>query len=186
MTGQNIGYIRVSASTQNPARQLEFIELHKRFTDVITGSVKDRPQLDACLQYIRDGDTLHIHSIDRLARNLRDLQEIVEGLVANGITVRFHHEQLIFSATNDSPMAKMTLQLMGSFAEFERSMIRARQKEGIAAAVKAGKVLGRPKLDKSLSKKAKSYVEKGFNITQTAKQMDLSRGSIYNLLSYEE
>lgn len=182
MKGQNVGYIRVSSEGQNIARQLEGIELDKQFIDTITGSVKNRPQLDECLNYLRQGDTLHIHSIDRLARNLRDLQEIVDGLIVKGVTVFFHGENLRFSG-NDDAMAKLTLQIMGSFAEFERNLAKGRQREGIEAAKKAGKHLGRPQLNKALSKEAKQLKDEGLNVANIAKQMKLSRPSVYKLLN---
>jgi DNA invertase Pin-like site-specific DNA recombinase len=182
MTGQNIGYIRVSSEGQNTIRQLEGVTLDKEFTEAMTGSVRNRPQLESCLNYVREGDTLHVHSIDRLARNLLDLQEIVDGLVCKGVTVKFHSENLIFANTDDNPMAKLTLQIMGSFAEFERNIAKARQREGIDAAKKEGKHLGRPKLDKTLSSKAKQLKEEGLNVAEISKKMNLSRPSIYKLL----
>jgi DNA invertase Pin-like site-specific DNA recombinase len=182
MTGQNIGYIRVSSEGQNTARQLEGISLDKEFTDEMSGSSRNRPQLEECLSYLRSGDTLHVHSIDRLARNLRDLQEIIEGLVIKNISVKFHSENLVFTG-DDSPMATLTLQMMGAFAEFERTITRTRQKEGISAAKKAGKHIGRPKLDKGLSDKARQLKNDGLSVVEISKKMELSRPSIYKLLS---
>lgn len=182
MTGQNIGYIRVSSEGQNTARQLDGIKLDKEFSDTITGSIKHRPQLEECLNYIRKGDTLHVHSIDRLARNLRDLQEIIDGLVCKDVTVKFHTENLTFTG-DDSPISKLTLHLMGAFAEFERTITRTRQKEGIDAAKKDGKHLGRPKLDKALSEQAKRLKTNGLNVVEISEQMKLSRPSIYKLLN---
>lgn len=182
MTGQNIGYIRVSSEGQNTTRQLDGIELDKEFTDTMTGSLRTRPQLEECLNYLRTGDTLHVHSIDRLARNLRDLQEIIDGLVCKGINIKFHTENLIFTG-DDSPMSKLTLHLMGAFAEFERTITRSRQREGIDAAKKQGKHLGRPKLDKTLGTKAKQLKSNGLKIAEISKQMNLSRPSIYKLLA---
>ena len=183
MTGQNIGYIRVSSEGQNTARQLEGIKLDKEFTDTMTGSIRSRPQLEECLNYVRNGDTLHVHSIDRLARNLRDLQEIIDGLACKGVTVRFHNENLTFSG-DDSPMQKLTLHLMGAFAEFERSMIKSRQREGIDAAREAGIALGRrPKLnDDELITRAKKMRADGMKKVEIAKALNLSRPSINKLL----
>ena len=187
--GQNIGYIRVSSEGQNTARQLdEFlgsIALDKTFTDTMTGSTKCRPQLEECLNYLRKGDTLHVHSIDRLARNLLDLQEIIEALVVKNVNVKFHSESLTFTG-DDSPMSKLTLHLMGAFAEFERTIIKSRQREGISAAKKAGKHLGRPKLDKKLSAKVNQLKADGLNVVEISKQMKLSRPSIYKLLTVND
>lgn len=182
MTGQQIGYIRVSSDEQNTARQLEGVKLDKDFIDTMTGSTKNRPQLEECLSYLRTGDMLHIHSIDRLARNLRDLQEIIEGLVVKGVSVQFHNEKLTFTG-DDSPMATFTLQMMGAFAEFERTITRTRQREGINAAQKAGKHLGRPKLDKALREKARRLKTDGLSVVEISEKMKLSRPSIYKLLS---
>ena len=182
MTGQQIGYIRVSSDGQNTARQLEGVKLDKEFADTMTGSTKNRPQLEECLNYLRKGDTLHVHSIDRLARNLRDLQEIIEGLVIKNVNVKFHSESLTFTG-DDSPMATLTLQMMGAFAEFERTITRTRQREGIDAAQKEGKHLGRPKLEKSLIGVATGLKAEGFSVVEIAKRMDLSRPSVYKLIS---
>lgn len=183
MSGQNVGYIRVSSEGQNTIRQLEGITLDKEFAEAMTGSVRNRPQLESCLNYVRDGDTLHVHSIDRLARNLLDLQEIVDGLVCKGVTVKFHSENLVFANTDDNPMAKLTLQIMGSFAEFERNIAKARQREGIEAAKKKGKHMGRPKLEKSLVEVAIRLKNNGCSVVEISKRMGLSRPSIYKLLS---
>jgi DNA invertase Pin-like site-specific DNA recombinase len=183
MPSKQVGYIRVSSEGQNTVRQLEGLKLDRIFTDTMTGSVKTRPQLEACLSYLRDGDTLHVHSIDRLARNLRDLQELVEGLVANEVTVIFKTENLIFSG-KDNAMAKMTMQLMGSFAEFERTMIKLRQREGIDAAKRRGDHLGRPKLDTALSSQAKQLKSDGVSVVEIAAKLKLSRPSIYKLLAH--
>jgi len=180
--GQQIGYLRVSSEGQNSARQLEGVKLDKEFTDTMTGSTKQRPQLEECLNYLRAGDTLHVHSIDRLARNLLDLQEIIDGLVCKSVSVKFHSENLTFTG-DDSAMAKLTLHLMGAFAEFERTIIKSRQREGIDAAHKAGKHLGRPQLDKRLSAKAKELKEDGLNVVAISKKLKLSRPSIYKLLA---
>jgi DNA invertase Pin-like site-specific DNA recombinase len=182
MTGQNIGYIRVSALGQNTARQLEGVKLDSEYTDTMTGSVRNRPRLEECLSYIRKGDTLHVHSIDRLARNLRDLQEIIEGLVCKGVNVKFHTENLTFTGA-DSAMSKLTLHLMGAFAEFERTITRTRQREGIDAARKKGKYLGRPKLDMKLNVEAKKLKKGGLNVSEISDKMNLSRPSIYKLLA---
>lgn len=182
MTGQNIGYIRVSSEGQNTVRQLDGVKIDKEFVDTMTGSTKSRPQLEECLNYLREEDTLHVHSIDRLARNLRDLQEIIEGLVVKGVRVKFHSENLIFTG-DENPMATLTLQMMGAFAEFERRITRTRQFEGLEAAKKAGKHLGRPRLEKSLVGTAMGFKSDGLSVTEIAKEMKLSRPSIYKLLS---
>lgn len=182
MTHQIVGYIRVSSQGQNTARQLAGIELDKEFVDMVTGSNKDREGLKQCLAYVREGDQLVVDSIDRLARNLQDLQEIVDGLIKKGVSVKFIKENLTFNATKD-PIATLTLQIMGAFAEFERTMIRARQREGIDAAKKSGKHLGRPsKLTLEMSLEAIKLKEKGTSIRQIAKKLKVARASVYKML----
>jgi DNA invertase Pin-like site-specific DNA recombinase len=146
--GKRVGYIRVSSIDQHTDRQLEGQELDKVFTDRASGKDTKRPQLQACIDYIREGDVLVVHSMDRLARNLDDLRRMVLDLTEKGIHVRFVKENLTFTG-EDSPMSNLLLSLLGAVAEFERSMIRERQREGIALAKKAGVYKGRkPSLTK--------------------------------------
>ena len=142
MTGQNVGYIRVSSDSQNTDRQLEGIKLDQVFEDKASGKNTDRPQLTACLNHLRKGDTLYVHSMDRLARNLDDLRRIVRDLTARDVVVHFHKEGLDFRG-DDSPMSQLLLNMMGAFAEFERSLIKERQMEGIAIAKTKGVYKGR-------------------------------------------
>lgn len=101
VSGQHIGYIRVSTVEQNTARQLDGVHLNKIFTDRVSGKSIDRPQLQACLEYAREGDILHVHSMDRLARNLDDLRSLVRQLTAKGVTVQFHKENLTFTGEDN-------------------------------------------------------------------------------------
>lgn len=119
-------------------RQLDDIELEKIFEEKASAKDADRPVLQDCIDYLRAGDCLHVHSIDRLARNMMDLQKIVTDLNSKSISVTFHKEDLTFTGNGDSPMSKLMLQMMGSFAEFERSLINERQREGIAKAQQKG------------------------------------------------
>jgi DNA invertase Pin-like site-specific DNA recombinase len=182
MSHQIVGYIRVSSAGQNIARQLVDIKLDKEFVDTITGSTMDRKNLIACMEYVREGDTLVVDSIDRLARNLLDLQEIINSLVKKGVSVKFIKENLTFNSSKD-PMANLTLQIMGAFAEFERTMIRSRQREGIDAAKKAGKHLGRPStVTPKLSREANLLKKDGVSIRQIAFRLKVSRATIYKML----
>ena len=137
-------YIRVSTLDQNTERQLDGVSLDKTFEDKASGKDTARPKLQEALEYLREGDTLHIHSMDRLARNLDDLKGIVKGLTARGVVVQFHKEGLTFTG-DDSPMANLLLNMLGAVAEFERSLIRERQREGIAIAKSKGVYKGRKK-----------------------------------------
>lgn len=181
MTGQNIGYVRVSTVKQNTDRQLDGINLDKIFEDKMTGASLDRPELKKCLDYVRSGDTLHVHSIDRLARSLRGLEELIDCLMAKGIKVVFHKENLSFSGDSD-PISKLTLQMMGAFAEFERSMTKSRIKEGMAVAKSKGKAVGRPSIDYSLKDEILKKRGSGKSMIQIAKELSLSRTSIYKII----
>ena len=179
----DIGYIRVSSVDQNTDRQLCDIKLKKIFTDKCSGKDTDRPALAELQDWMRDGDTLHIHSIDRLARNLKDLQALVESITGKGVSLIFHKESLTFTG-DDSPMQKLMLQMMGAFAEFERSLIRERQREGIRAAKKAGKQIGaKPKLSKSEVRQIKSRIKKGEGKTSLAQEYGISRQTLYNYIN---
>jgi hypothetical protein len=119
MAGQRIGYVRVSTLDQNEKRQLDGLVLDRVFTDMASGRDTARPQLTELLRFARDGDTVVVHSMDRLARNLDDLRALVQGLTRKGVRVEFVKENLVFVG-EDSPMANLMLSVMGAFAEFER------------------------------------------------------------------
>jgi DNA invertase Pin-like site-specific DNA recombinase len=127
MSGQQVGYIRVSAIDQRSDRQLDGVPLDRTFTDTASGMDVRRPELEAMVGFVRDGDTVVVHSMDRLARNLDDLRSIVRKLTAKGVQVHFVKEQLTFTG-DDTAMANLLLSMMGAFAEFERSLIRERQR----------------------------------------------------------
>jgi DNA invertase Pin-like site-specific DNA recombinase len=188
MTGQNVGYIRVSSIGQNTERQLADVKLDMIFEDKISGKNLDRPQLDACLKHLRDGDTLHVHSIDRLARNLQDLLNTVTQLVNRGVSVAFHKENLTFKAGkagNDSAMQVLMLQMLGAVAQFERTLIRERQREGIDQAKQRGQKLGAPaKLSQTQIDEIKALLSvAGADKSSIAKQFGISRPTLYKLVS---
>lgn len=142
--GQRVGYIKVTTLDQNTERQLGGIELDKVFTDKASGKDTKRPQLTAALEHVRAGDTLLVHSMDRLARNAEDLLRTVRELVGRGVSVEFVKNRLTFSGKGD-PMAKLMLTMSAAFGEFERDLIRERQREGIAIAKAKGVYKGRKK-----------------------------------------
>jgi len=181
MAGHNVGYIRVSSVDQVTDRQLVDLVLDRVFEDKASGSSLDRPQLKECLAYLRQGDVLHVHSIDRLARNLMDLQQLVAQLVNKGASIHFHKERLVFGADED-PMAKLLLHLMGAFAEFERSLIRERQREGIAAAKKKGKRLGRARvLTDDQVAELRRRREEGASVL--AREFSVGRQTVYDAMA---
>jgi DNA invertase Pin-like site-specific DNA recombinase len=143
--GQMVGYVRVSTFEQNESRQLEGLALDRVFLDKASGKDIKRPQLEALLKFVREGDTVICHSMDRLGRNLVDLRKTVTDLTARKIGVRFIKENLVLTG-DDSPMATLLLNMMGSFAEFELAWSRERQREGIEVAKRAGVYKGRKRL----------------------------------------
>jgi len=182
MKGQRVGYIRVSAFEQNVDRQLEGVALEKVFTDKASGKDVKRPQLEAMLSFIRDGDTVVVHSMDRLARNLDDLRRLVQSLTARGIRIEFLKESLTFTG-EDSPMANLMLSVMGAFAEFERALIRERQREGIALARQRGAYRGRKKaLTDEKAIELKQRVADGEPKAKVARDLGISRETLYQYL----
>ena len=183
MTGHKVGYIRVSSVGQNTERQLDGVGLDKIFKEKISAKSADRPELLSCLEFVREGDSLHVHSIDRLARNLVDLQNIITGMNQKGVSVHFHKEGLQFSADSNNSMNKLMLQMMGAFAEFERNLIRERQAEGIVAAKKRGVKFGKaPKLTSDQVAEVRAMAADRYNKTDIAKKFNVSRQTIYNVL----
>jgi DNA invertase Pin-like site-specific DNA recombinase len=177
--GKRVGYIRVSSLDQNEVRQLDGIELNKIFTDKASGKDTKRLQLQACLDYLRDGDVLVVHSMDRLARNLDDLRRIVAELTHRGVQVQFMKEQLIFNG-EDSAMGKLLLSVMGAFAEFERALLRERQREGIAIAKKKGVYRGRkPSLTPQRVQELRARVASGEKKAALAREFGISRETLY-------
>ena len=179
----NVGYIRVSSYSQKTDRQLRDIELDKIFEEKASAKNANRPQLEACMEWLRQSDVLHIHSIDRLARNLQDLQHIVQKITNKGVTVTFHKENLTFSGETSDPMKTLMLQMMGAFSEFERSLINERRKEGMAAAKAAGKQIGaKRKLSNDDVFTIKSRIASGTSKSSLANEYGISRQTLYSAL----
>jgi len=180
--GKIIGYSRVSSFEQNPERQLDGLKLDKTFIDKASGKDVRRPELEAILNYVREGDTVIVHSMDRLARNLDDLRHLVHELTRRHITVQFIKENLTFTG-EDSPMANLLLSVMGAFAEFERALIKERQLEGIALAKKRGAYKGRKKsLTPEQVSVIQQRVDKGERKTAIARDFNISRETLYQYL----
>jgi DNA invertase Pin-like site-specific DNA recombinase len=178
-----VGYRRVSSKDQCIDRQLDGLALDKCFDDKVSGSTVNRPGWQACRDYLREGDTLVVHSIDRLARNMADLQAIVTDLTGNGIAVRFEKQALSFGAGGSDPTSKLLLHVLGAFAEFERELIRERQREGIDKAKASGKHCGRPPV---FAPEQVQQIQKrrsqGETVTAIAKAFGVSRQTIYGAL----
>ncbi|MBG6184937.1 DNA invertase Pin-like site-specific DNA recombinase [Arthrobacter sp. CAN_A214] len=175
MTGQRVGYIRVSTLDQNTVRQLDGVQVDKVYVDKASGKDQNRPELEAMIGFVRDGDTVLVHSMDRLARNLEDLRHIVRRLTGKKVRVEFVKEQLSFTG-DDNAMATLLLNVMGVFAEFEWSLIRERQREGIALAKKRGVYRGRtPSLDAARAGELREKAAAGVPKAALARQFGISR-----------
>lgn len=182
MDGQRIGYVRVSSFEQNPDRQLDAIEVARLFTDKASCKDTQRPELDRMLAFVREGDTVVVHSMDRLARNLDDLRRIVRDLTKRGVRIEFVKECLTFTG-EDSPMANLMLSVMGAFAEFERALLRERQREGISLAKLRGVYRGRKRsLNAEQITEVKRRVAAGEQKAQVARDMGISRETVYQYL----
>ena len=176
-----VAYRRVSSADQNTDRQLPRETFDKEFEDKISAKDTNRPALHAMTEFVREGDTVVVHSIDRLARNLADLEALIQKLTNEGVTVQFRKESLTFSGGDDA-MQTLMLQMMGAFAQFERSMIRERQREGIQAAKVAGKTMGRPPgLSPEQLKSMRAKRQAGVAIRKLQDEFDISRASVYRL-----
>lgn len=181
--GKNIGYVRVSSEGQNTERQLDGIELDKVFTDRCSGKDTSRPQLQLMLDYIREGDTLYVHSMDRLARNTVDLLQMVERLTNDGVTIIFTKQALTFSGET-SPMNEFMLTMLGAMAQFERALIRERQAEGIAIAKAKGVYKGRkPNLAKDRVQELRQRAaDPAICKAALAREFGISRTALYRYL----
>lgn len=185
MSGKNVGYLRVSTLAQNTARQLEGVALDEVFEDKASGKDISRPQLEACLRFLRKGDTLHIHSLDRLGRNLDDLRRIINDLTERGVVVKSHKESLTFTG-EDSAMSKLLLSMLGAVAEFERSLILERQREGIAIAKAAGAYKGgKKKLTEEQAQEIRRRVAAGDKKAVIARDFSISRETLYQYLNQQ-
>ena len=183
MNGQRIGYARVSSFDQNPERQLENVKVDRLFTDKASGKDMARPELESLLAFVREGDTVVVHSMDRLARNLDNLRLIVRQLTKRGVRIEFVKENLNFTG-EDSPMANLMLSVMGAFAEFERSLISERQREGIALAKQRGAYRGRKKsLSPEQAAQLRQRVQAGERKAPLAREFGISRETVYQYMA---
>jgi len=176
-----VGYRRVSTIEQNLDRQdLGFVE--RVFEDKASGKDTDRTELLEMMSYVRSGDEVVVFSIDRLARDLRDLQSIITQLNDKGVSIAFLSERLTFSGSSDDAFAKLQLQMMGAFAEFERNIIRKRQAEGIAKAKAKGVYENRKRTKKVSEKRISELKAEGLNNTEIAEYLNISRMTVHRAL----
>lgn len=176
-----IGYVRVSTVEQNTARQLVGITLDRVFEEKVSAKNNgNRPVLREMLGFIRDGDDLYVHSMARLARNLKDLLTLVTTITDKGVTLHFVKENLTFEAkAKATPFNKLLLGLLGSVAEFERELILERQREGIAQAKARGAYKGRKPIAPEKIEKAKELLAQGMTRTEAAKTVGMGRTTLF-------
>ena len=187
MKGHKVGYVRVSSIDQNIGRQLEGIEVDRIFVDKASGKNTARPKFQEMLSYVREGDTIIVHSMDRFARSLKDLVTEVDQLVKRGVAIQFVKENITFTA-QATPMDNLMLQLMGAFAQFEREIILERQKEGIKIAAAQGKYKGRVhKLNQEQAEALRHAWKEGKYPSKVdlAKAFGISRQAVYRYLKNE-
>lgn len=183
----NIAYVRVSTVEQNEERQIKALKPHnidKWFTEKVSAKNIDRPQLKAMIEFAREGDTIYIHSLDRLARSTKDLLNIVEKLQSKGIHLVSNKESIDTSTAT----GKLMLTMIGAIAEFERANLLERQREGIAIAKAQGKFKGRKKIEypsnwKEVYTKWKNRELKG---NEAMEQLGLKRNTFYKLVKEYE
>jgi DNA invertase Pin-like site-specific DNA recombinase len=181
-----VGYIRVSSIGQNTERQLEGLTLDETFTDKVSGKSLDRPALQEMLRFVRKGDEVFVHSMDRLARNLGDLLHLVTALTSKGVRVSFKKEALTFTG-EDSAVATLMLSIIGAVAAFERSMIHERQLEGIAIAKAKGVYKGgKPKLNPIQVSQLRQRAADGEQKATLAREFNISRETLYAYLRQSE
>jgi len=188
----NIAYVRVSTVEQNEARQIEGLEKHnidKWFTDKVSGKNTNRPQLQAMLDYVREGDTVFIHDFSRLARSTKDLLDIVEQLQNKGVHLVSNKENIDTS----TPTGKLMLTMVGAICEFERTNLLERQKEGIAIQKELDKAR-KPEDKKYKGRKAVSvntadwdkyygmYLNRELTKVQLAQKLGVSRPTLDKLI----
>ena len=176
-----VQYRRVSSVLQNLDRQEILDYCDKIFEEKESASTKDRPALQAMLDFVRAGDHIYCHSIDRISRSLKDLTEILDELKAQEVAITFLTENLTFSADKDDPLATLQLQIMGALSQWELSVSKIRQREGISAARERGVYLGRKKTINSHT--IKELHANGLTPTSIARSMNISRQSVYRCLA---
>jgi DNA invertase Pin-like site-specific DNA recombinase len=175
-------YRRVSTVDQKTDRQLPDQTADREYEDKLSGKDLERPQLQAMLQTLREGDVVHVHELSRLGRSLKDLLEIVGTVINKGASIYFHKENMRFDRNKSDPFQNLMFNLLGSFAEFERSCILQRQREGISIAKAAGKYKGKRSrfTDAQMEQIQKEFLEHE-NKTILAKKWGISRGYLYKI-----
>lgn len=177
-----VGYRRVSSRDQHLDRQLSGINLDKMFDEKCSAKTVNRPVWQTCLNYLREGDELHIHSLDRVCRSgAGDAVKIVESLTAQGITVEFHKEGMRFNGVMTATQ-KGVLAIIASIAQMERELIAERRDEGIVKAREKGKKFGRPRAEAS-AEEIIALREQGLSMDAIAKRLAVGRATLYRIIN---
>lgn len=180
-----VAYIRVSTVEQNESRQLEAMKdkgIEKYFTEKISGKDMNRPQLQAMIDFVREGDIVYVHDFSRLARSVKDLLEIVGKLNDKGVHLVSNKEALDTS----NPTGKLMLTMLAAINQFERENLLERQREGIAVAKREGKYKGRKPIEVNndvFKAQYERYMRREINKTELAKVLNVSRNTLYKLIA---
>lgn len=177
-----IGYARVSTSGQSLDTQLEALSgCEKIFKEKISGAKDDRPELQALLEFVREGDSVQVTKLDRLARNTRHLLEVSEYLQSKSVALNI----LNIGINTATPTGKLMLTMIGAIATFEREMMLERQAEGIALAKLKGKYRGRKATARNKSQEVIDLVEKGTSKPEISRLLGIGISSIYRIIRNE-
>lgn len=184
--GQKVGYIRVSSIEQNTESQkslLGNVGMDKLFEEKLSGKNTDRPQLQAMLDYVREGDTVYVKDLSRLARNTKDLLDIVEYLNNKGVGL-FSIKENIDTSTN---FGKLMLTFLGAIYEFERANLLERQRDGIAVAKKQGKYKGRKQVPKPANFKEvyQKWINRQITSISAIRELNISEYAFYKFVREE-
>lgn len=178
-----VGYVRVSTTDQSVDVQKSLLVVDKFFEDTWSGKDTIRPGFKEMMEYVRDGDTLVVHRLDRLSRNLNDLLNTINELLEKGVQIEFMSER-IFLSKNPTPMQTLQLAMLGAFAEFERNVIRERQRCAISLAKARGAFKGRkPRFTEDLYKQIEKMNSEGCEKKLIAQYLGIGKSSVYNYLA---
>ena len=176
-------YKRVSTLIQSTERQLIDVPCDREYEDKLSGKNRERPQLEAMLSNLRAGDVVNVHSMDRLARNTRDLLNIVEEINNIGATIKFHKENLIFSPDKKDPYQEMMMTMLAAVSSLERSLINDRVREGVALAKAKGKYKGgKNKLSDEQVKELNNLYKNGVSVAEIARKFEITRPTVYSYI----
>lgn len=178
-----VAYVRVSTVEQNEARQIEALkkfDIEKWFTEKVSGKDTNRPELKNLLEFVREGDTVYIHDFSRLARSTKDLLDIVEQLNNKGVHLVSNKENI----DSSTPTGKLMLTMIGAIAEFERTNLLERQREGIAIAKENGVYKGRKaiEIDERFKSEYERYMKREITKKELASILNISRPTLDKMI----